>query len=285
MLLIADSGSTKCDWVLFEDKKQAPIKFRTKGLNPSILKKEHLEEILANSKELLQYKNEIKCIYFFGAGCNTPNTIEVITSLFSKLFPNSRAIVKEDTMAAVWATTFDPAVVCILGTGSNCCYYDGANIQLKVPAMGYLLMDEASGNYFGKELLKSYYYNQMSPDLKAAFEKEYTLDENIVIQNLYQSNTPNQYLAEFAKFLFQHKNNALIDKIIREGIAKFIDNNILQFKEELKTVPLYFVGSIAFYAQDYIMDALKERGLKTSRFVKRPIESVILKIKETNFLD
>jgi len=146
-------------------------------------------------------------------------------------------------------------------------------------------MDEASGNYFGKELLKSYYYNQMSAELKAAFENDFDLDENVVIQNLYQSNTPNQYLAEFAQFLFQHKNDALIDKIIREGIAKFIDNNILQFKEELKTVPLFFVGSIAFYAQDYIMKALKERGLRASRFVKRPIDNVIHKIKEANFLE
>jgi len=285
MLLIADSGSTKCDWVLFKNKEQEPIKIRTKGLNPSILDKEKIEDVLLNSASLLQYKNEIKSIYFFGAGCNTSNTIELIETIFSNIFPKATSVVKEDTMAAVWATTNKPAVVCILGTGSNCCYYDGENIRLKVPAMGYLLMDEASGNYFGKELLKSYYYNQMSAELKAAFENDFCLDENVVIQNLYQSNTPNQYLAEFAKFLFQHKNDALIDKIIREGIAKFINNNILQFKEELKTVPLFFVGSIAFYAQDYIMKALKERGLRASRFVKHPIDNVIHKIKEANFLD
>jgi len=285
MLLIADSGSTKCDWVLFKDKVQEPIKIRTAGLNPSILKKEVLLEVISNSTALIQYKNEIKTIYFFGAGCNTKNSIRVIENLFSSIFKNATSIVKEDTMAAVWATTNKPAVVSILGTGSNCCYYDGENIQLKVPAMGYLLMDEASGNYFGKELLKSYYYNQMSTELKRSFESEFSLGENEVIENLYQSNTPNQYLAEFAKFLFKHKEEALIDEIIREGISKFIDNNILQFKEELKTVPLFFIGSIAFYAQDYIMSALKERGLRASRFVKRPIENVINKIKNENFLD
>lgn len=284
MLLIADSGSTKCDWVLFKDKEQEPIKIRTKGLNPSILSAEILLEIISENEALMQFKNEIKSVYFFGAGCNTKNSIQVIENLFSTIFKNAISIVKEDTMAAVWATTNKPAVVCILGTGSNCCYYDGENIQLKVPAMGYLLMDEASGNYFGKELLKSYYYNQMPPELKNSFEAEFSLGENEVIENLYQSNTPNQYLAQFAKFLFQHKEDALIDKILKEGISKFIDNNILQFKEELKTVPLNFVGSIAFYAQDYIMLALKERGLRASRFVKRPIENVINKIKNENFL-
>ncbi len=284
MLLIADSGSTKCDWILFKNKVEEPIKIRTEGLNPAILNSEKLEAILLNSETLLQYKNEIKAVYFFGAGCNTIKSIQIIESVLTKLFPIAKLVVKEDTMAAIWATTNKPAVVCILGTGSNCCFYDGENIQLKVPAMGYLLMDEASGNYFGKELLKSYYYNQMSPDLKIAFETAFCLDESIVIENLYQSNTPNQYLAAFAQFMFKHKNEDLIERILREGIDKFIENNILQFKEELRTVPLYFVGSIAFYAQDYIMEALKERGLKASRFVKRPIDNVIHKIKEANFL-
>lgn len=279
MLLIADSGSTKCDWVLFKDKK-TPIKIRTKGLNPSILKKDELTKVLVDCEELQRFKAEITAIYFFGAGCNTPKSIQLIEEVLSSYFKNSTPIVKEDTMAAVWATTDKPAVVCILGTGSNCCFYDGKIIHLKVPAMGYMLMDEASGNYFGKELLKSYYYNQMSTILKASFENEFTTDENKVIHNLYQSETPNKYLAEFAVFLFKNREDELMETIIKKGVNKFINNHILQYREELKTVPLYFVGSIAFYFQDYIISALKEKGLKASRFVKRPIENVIRKIIE-----
>ena len=285
MLLIADSGSTKCDWVLFKSKDEEPVKIRTKGLNPAILKKEDLEDIITSSKELLLFKNEINTVYFFGAGCNTVQSVELFESVFGIVFPKAKTIVKEDTMAAVWATTNNPAVVCILGTGSNCCFFDGEKIQLKVPAMGYLLMDEGSGNYFGKELLRSYYYHQMPEDLKISFEKEFSLNESIVIENLYQNTTPNQYLAEYARFLFQHKEQPFIKQIIVEGFGKFIDNHILQFKEELKSVPLYFVGSVAFYGQEFLIAALKERGIRASRFVKRPIENVIHKIKEANFLD
>lgn len=285
MLLIADSGSTKCDWVLFKSKEEEPIKIKTKGLNPAILNKENITETLENSEELFLYKNKVTTVYFFGAGCNTPQAIELVEDVLSSFFNKAaETIVKEDTMAAVWATTKKPAVVCILGTGSNCCFYDGENIHLKVPAMGYLLMDEASGNYFGKELLKRYFYNQMPADLKSSFEKEFLLNKNEVINNLFQSETPNKYLAELAVFLFKYKEHSLMDTIIREGISKFIDNNVLQFKEELKTVPLCFVGSVAYYAQDYIMSALKERGLKASRFVKSPIDNVIQKIKEEKFL-
>jgi len=285
MLLIADSGSTKCDWVLFENKEKDPIKIRTKGLNPSILKKEALQKIISKNNELNNYKDKIRAIHFYGAGCNTTSTIQLMESIFLAFFKNAKMEVQEDTMAAVKATTNSAAVVCILGTGSNCCFFDGNKISLKVPAIGYLLMDEASGNYFGKELLKCYYYNKMPELLKLSFEKEFLLDENEVIKQLYQSETPNKYLAEFAVFLFQHKENRVMDSIIREGIAKFIDNHILQFKEELKSVPLYFVGSIAYYAQDYIIYALKERGLRSSGFIKRPIKNLITKIKEETFSD
>lgn len=284
MLLFADSGSTKCDWVLFENKDKEPIKIKTKGLNPAILDKKNILNTIEESEELSLFRNKVTAVYFFGAGCNTPNTIKLMEGILLSVFKNSIIVVKGDTMAAIWATTNKPAVVCILGTGSNCCFYDGENTHFKVPAMGYLLMDEGSGNYFGKELLKAYFYNQMSLELRFLFESEFTLDKNEVIENLYQSKTPNKYLAEFAKFLVANKEYELIDRIIREGISKFIDNHILQFKGELETVPLYFVGSIAYYLQDYIKSALKDRGLKASRFVKKPIHNVINKIIGENFL-
>lgn len=229
MLLIADSGSTKCDWLLFKNNEIEPIRILTKGLNPSILKGEEIKKIISRDEILLGYANEITLIYFFGAGCSTPKSIKLIEDALSSFFEKATIIAKEDTMAAVWATTKKPAVVCILGTGSNCCYYDGVNIHLKVPAMGYLLMDEASGNYFGKELLKSYYYNQMPNDLRDSFEDKFSLNENDVLDNLYKSKTPNRYLADYAVFLIKNKGHDFIDKIIRDGISKFVDNHILQF--------------------------------------------------------
>ncbi|MBI9040766.1 N-acetylglucosamine kinase [Lutibacter sp.] len=283
MLLIADSGSTKCDWVLFENKDAAPIKIRTEGLNPSILKKEAIEKIILENSELLKYRESINFIYFYGAGCNSVDTIQVMESIFHSYFKNAKVVLKEDTMAAVKASTNTAAVVCILGTGSNCCFFDGNQIYQKVPAMGYMLMDEASGNYFGKELLKCYYYNEMPQELKVSFENRYDLNENTVIKQLYQSETPNKYLAEFAIFLFKNKENEVMQKIIKDGISKFIDHQILQYKAELKSVPLYFVGSIAFYAQDFMNEALKKRGLRASRYIKRPIENLISKIKEETF--
>lgn len=155
MFLFADSGSTKCDWILFESNAKEPVSIRTRGLNPSVLKREAIQQIISENETLIRLANEITSIYFFGAGCNTPDSIQLIEDVLSSFFKKAILTVKEDTMADVWATTNKPAVLCILGTGSNCCFYDGENIQSKTPSRGYLLMDEASGNYYGKELLKS----------------------------------------------------------------------------------------------------------------------------------
>ena len=152
MLLIADSGSTKCDWILYKNENKTPLRIRTKGLNPAILSKKELKKVISNNLDLTLYKDQVDSIHFFGAGCGTKKNQNKINKVLTSFFVKAKAISNEDIMAAVYATTNEPAVVCILGTGSNCCYYDGETVQLKTPSLGYIVMDEGSGNYFGKEL-------------------------------------------------------------------------------------------------------------------------------------
>lgn len=280
MLLIADSGSTKCDWVLIQNEKDTPKKIRTKGLNPSVLTKKDLQAIIYNCNELLEYKNEITKVFFFGAGCSSIETNFVVEEILSSLFENAKIVVKEDTMAAVWATTNAPAVVCILGTGSNCCYYDGKKIHMKVPSMGYVLMDECSGNYFGKELLRAYFLNKMPQKIKLLFENQFSLEIEEVLNKIYQNSTPNEYLAQFAIFLIQNKKQPFLNAILFKGIHDFVENHIMQFEEELKTNPVCFVGSIAFYLQDEIKFVLESKGIVASKFVRRPMEAVVENIKK-----
>lgn len=282
MILIADSGSTKCDWILCESKDKEPIRIKTKGLNPAIITKKQFEKVISKSEELSKYKNQITNIKFFGAGCGTKRSQKKVNSILESYFENATADTSEDTMAAVMATTREPAVVCILGTGSNCCYFDGKNIHLKTPALGYILMDEGSGNYFGKMLLRAYYYEKMPKDLRTLFESEFDLKEKELIKGLYKSVTPNKYLASFAPFLFQNETHPFSQQIIYEGIKVFVENHVLKYREALKHVPIHFVGSIAYYAQDYIMEVLKERGIDSGKFIKSPIDNIIEQQVELN---
>ncbi|OUS02910.1 N-acetylglucosamine kinase [Flavobacteriales bacterium 33_180_T64] len=279
MILITDSGSTKCDWIVVDNNgEQLQEKIRTKGLNPAILKEKKLKKIIRNSDDLMQFNHEVTHVFFYGAGCGTKKPKLMLTGLLESIFINAEIDVQEDTMAAVRATinrNDEAAVVCIMGTGSNCSYFDGQRLHQRVLSLGYTLMDDASGNYYGKELVKDYYYNQMPEDIKIAFEHKYNLEADYIKYNLYKQPNPNAYLANFAEFMFLNKDSNYITELIKKGIRMFVNNMIFQYKEELKTVPVHFAGSIAFFAETEIREVADELGFTIGNFERRPIEGLV----------
>lgn len=275
MLLIAEGGSTKCDWILIEKSNNTVTRFRTKGLNPAILNEKALHKIISKEVNLTNNKEKIKEIYFFGAGCNTKNNNLILKKVLLSFFKVRKLYVAEDTMAAVHATTTEPAVVCILGTGSNCCFFDGNKIIQKVPSLGYSLMDEGSGNYFGKELLKAYFYKKIPEKLSLSFKNKFNLSEEKIIKKLYKSKSPNKYLADFAPFLFENQEDIFMQGILQKGIQKFVENHILQYKDELKENPIHFAGSIASHSERQIRNELAKHNIRASSFVQRPMDNLI----------
>ena len=279
MILIVDSGSTKCDWISVDNSgKQIQEKIRTGGLNPEILKEKKLYKIIRKSDELMKNKREVTHIFFYGAGCGTENPKLLLKRVLEDVFVNAQVEVTEDTMAAVRATLNhddEAAIVCILGTGSNCSYYDGQNIDQRIQSLGYTLMDDASGNYFGKQLVRDYYFNHMPEAIKVSFGDKYNMDADFIKYNLYKQPSPNAYLANFAEFLFLNIDSIYIQDMIKEGIRIFARNMIFQFKDEVKKVPVHFAGSIAFFAKEQIKEVAQEMGFTTGNFVRRPIEGLV----------
>ena len=282
MILIADSGSTKCDWILLNEDNHTIInRIRTSGVNPSVLKKKKIREIIHNCNELNEYKEFVSSIYFFGAGCNNIKGESKIKRVFMDHFTKvDKIIVKEDLMLAVLAASQDPSVVCILGTGSNCCFFNGKEIEQRVKAMGYILMDEGSGNHLGKELLKGYYHKELPEDLKFSLKKDFQLDDNKVLSGLYGA-TPNKYLAQYARFLFENIEHPYAKNIIEKCISDFIDIQLVKYKDELLTVPLYFIGSVGYHARYIIKDELAKRGFRSAEnFIRRPLSTFIQLVKD-----
>ena len=279
MILIVDSGSTKCDWIAVDDNGvQLQEKMRTKGPNPAILKEKKLRKIIRKNDELMDLKNQISHVFFYGAGCGTEKPKAMLANVLQLIFVNAIIEVQEDTMAAVRATINsddEAAVVCIMGTGSNCSYYDGKRLHQRVISLGYTLMDDASGNYYGKELIKDYYYNSMPEDIKVAFEDRYNLEADYVKYNLYKQPNPNAYLATFAEFMFLNKDSKYIKDLIKDGIRQFAKNMIFQYKEEIKTAPVHFAGSIAFFSETEIREVGEELGFIVGNFERRPIEGLL----------
>lgn len=279
MVLIVDSGSTKCDWIAVDNNgKQLFDKIRTPGLNPAILKEKELKKIIKDSKELAPIITEVTHVFFYGAGCGTEKPRIMLTHVLQFIFINAIVEVQEDTMAAVRATLNhddEAAVVCILGTGSNCSFYDGQKLQQRVKSLGYIIMDDASGNYYGKQLIRDYYFNHMPETVKVAFSTRYNLEADFIKYNLYKQNNPNAYLATFAEFMFLNKDSEYMKNLIKTGLRLFAKNMILQFSEEIKTVPVHFAGSIAFFSQDEINEVAKEFNFKVGNFARRPIEGLV----------
>ncbi|WP_455168765.1 BadF/BadG/BcrA/BcrD ATPase family protein [Aegicerativicinus sediminis] len=279
MILVVDSGSTKCDWIFVDMQgKQLREKIRTPGMNPAILKEKKLTKILHKSEELMEIRNDVTHLYFYGAGCGTENPRMLLTQVLQFMFVNAEVEVQEDTMAAVRATLNhddEAAVVCIMGTGSNCSYYDGENLHQRVKSLGYILMDDASGNYYGKQLIRDYYFNKMPETIKVAFADKYNLEADYIKYNIYKQPNANAYLATFAEFMFLNHDSDYVRDLIKEGIRKFAVNMIMQYKEELKTVPVHFAGSIAFFSKPEIMEVAEELGFKAGNFIRRPIDGLV----------
>ncbi len=275
MILIADGGSTKVDWVVLDDNKQELFRTRSRGLNPALLSKEELHARVNNNNELTKIAHQVKEIYFFGAGCGTPKPTQKLHDVLVKIFKNAKITVAEDMLAAVYAASKNKeAIVCILGTGSNSCYYDGKKIYQNVASLGYILMDEASGNYFGKKLLQDYFYKRMPDDIAKSFAENYDLSPDEIKKNLYQLESPNAYLGQFGEFMFQYKDSTYMHKLIADGFREFIENRILPYKKA-KQVPVYFIGSIAHFFKPTLHKVCDEYKIDLQGVIRRPIDELV----------
>ena len=276
MKLLVDSGSTKADWIAIDDSGKVLFTTQTLGLNPEVLTKEEVISRLDDKFDISHNKDKADYLIFYGAGCGTERMKSFLATIFEGYFKNAKVTVHEDTYAAVYATTpkDTEAIVSILGTGSNCSFFDGKVLHQKVQSLGYIAMDDCSGNRFGRHLLRGYYFNKMPKELAKEFEEEYNLDPDYIKNNLYKEPNPNAYLATFAKFIIKHKDNEFCRKYIFDEMEDFVENYIKQF-ENYQNVPVHFVGSIAFYLQEELEEVLAKHGIKVGNILRRPIDGLI----------
>lgn len=276
MKLLVDSGSTKADWISIDETGKILFTTQTLGLNPEVLNKEEIIARVNDRFDISFNKENVSNLFFYGAGCGTDRMKNFLTDVFKEYFPNATVLVNEDTYAAVYATTpkNEKAIVCILGTGSNCSYFDGKILHQKVQSLGYIAMDDCSGNQFGRQLIRDFYFSKMPAKLAAEFAKTYDLDPDAIKHQLYKEPNPNAYMATFAKFLILHKDDEYCQKLIRKDMQVFVDNYITQY-ENCKEVPIHFIGSIAFYLKEELKEVLESNGLKIGNVLRRPIDGLI----------
>lgn len=271
--LIADSGSTKCEWCLINDGKKKTI--ITQGISPYFLTTDQIIALL--QKELMpKLKNVVvNEIYYYGTGLSNTNNVKIIKTALKKLFATAKIDANHDLLAAARALCGNKkGIACILGTGSNSCYYNGKKIVKNSPGLGYVLGDEGSGAYLGKKVIQYYLYNTFDEDLMNRFEKQFNTNKNEILESVYKKPLANRYLATFAKFLADNRGHFMVENIIEDCLNDFFFTHLNKYSESW-TLPIHFVGSVAYGFKDILKDLCSTYELELGTVLKKPMEGLI----------
>ncbi len=273
-ILVVESGSTKTDWCLLAKGKKA-LHFSTAGINPHLQTKENILQLLQTELRWNKKKHHADKIVYYGAGAGSTAKQKLIAGVLKKHFGIDKIEVNGDMMAAARALCgTNKGMVSILGTGSNCCYYNGNKIAEQKPSLGFIAGDEGSGNYIGKRVLQYYAYNTFDAELKLAFEQLFGNDVQAIINKLYAEPFPNRYLAGFVKLLIDTRGHYMTENIIEDCLNDFFHHHILKYRNSWK-LPLYFTGSVAYEFRDVIENLCNQYELELGTIAKSPMDGLM----------
>lgn len=275
MILIVDSGSTKSDWALLDERGNRLGDFDTMGLNPYFHSEEVIKNAVAANQPLAAYADKISAVYFYGAGSSTPTMQSIVKRGLQGVFTKAEIVVDHDLVGCAYATyDGENCISCILGTGSNSCGFDGKEIWEAVPSLAYILGDEASGSWYGKILLREYFYKKLPADLRESFEHTYNISKDELINKVYREPNANVYLASFTRFLGQHAQHPHVINWVKTGMLEFIDIHVKSF-DNWQTMPVHFVGSVSHYFKHCLEMAAAESGICLGQVIKKPIDGLV----------
>lgn len=272
-IIVADSGSTKCSWRLV--KGDEVRSFSSIGINPVFRTEQECFEIIDGCFPE-EERSGIESIFFYGAGCSSPERKNKIQQALAKIFHQAEIAVEHDILASCRALCGnEPGMAAILGTGTNTCIYDGKVILENIPAMGYILGDEGSGSYLGRRLLTDYFRGLIPESVKSQLDKKFDLNKDLVIQKVYSEAAPNRYLASFAEFIIEHKKEAYFLNLIKSGFEDFFQYHVARY-QNYHSYQLHLVGSVAYYNREILEKIAYDFNVSLGKVIKEPIAALTL---------
>jgi glucosamine kinase len=273
-ILIADSGSTKAEWCVIENGKKKKT-IVTTGISPYFLTQDQIIQLL--QKELLPKLSTFTFskIFYYGTGLANETHVKMFQLLFKKLFGKASITVNHDLMGAAKALCGNQkGLACILGTGSNSCYYNGKKIVHNSPGLGFILGDEGSGAHMGKKVIQHFLYNTFDEDLMDRFNAKYQTNQSDIVTAVYSGSLPNKYLANYVEFLIENRGHYMVENIIEDSLSEFIFNHIFKYRESW-TMPINFVGSVAYGFKDVLKTLCDSYELQLGKVLKKPMDGLI----------
>ena len=271
--LIIDAGSTKTEWVVL-DAERVVDRFTLGGFNPNYNDSNVFMDILY--KDLPKDFPAVDAVYYYGSGCGSEANREDVAQYLKVRFKEAQVVkVTHDLMAVCHALLGrEKGVACILGTGANSCLYDGNEVIGQGVSLGYLVGDEGSGCYIGRKVARAYFYDLMPLELKLSFEQTYHLEIKDFIYNVYHENLASRYLAQFAKFAGEQQQHPYMRQLVKECFEEFIQHFVLRY-QDCHSLPISFVGSVAFYFQELLKECLETKDLRLGIIMQSPMEGLI----------
>jgi glucosamine kinase len=274
LILIADGGSTKTEWSVLS--ATGTRKIITQGISPYFLNTDQIrllleQELLVN---LADAKN-IQQVFYYGTGCTSPHTVSIVYNALTTLFPGAPIHIDYDLVAAAHALCGkSEGIACILGTGSNSCYYNGNKIELNSPGLGFILGDEGSGAHLGKKIIAAYLYGKLDNQLEEVFQNRFTVNKDSLLESIYTAALPNRYLASYSIFFSEHRGHPHLEKLLTEGLDDFFKVHISTYPQSI-LVPVHFTGSIAWGYRDVLVELCKKYNFTPGKIIKEPMNGLV----------
>jgi len=274
MIIIADGGSTKTSWCLITESN-SKVYFNTEGYNPYFSDTPTIiTSLQKNLPENLQ-KESLTEVYYYGAGCSTPENNEIVAAAMRAVFTKARVMVGHDLLAAARALLgIDAGFAAILGTGTNTCYYDGNQVTMNIDSLGYFLGDEGSGSHLGKRLVRDYMRGYLPEGMSKIFRDTYELDNEAIYDHLYNKPLPNRFLASFSKFLYENNNFSYSREVVKESFDAFFKNLVCHYPGYQEHT-FNCVGSVAYNFRDVLEEVSLENGMEMGTIIRSPIDNLV----------
>jgi N-acetylglucosamine kinase-like BadF-type ATPase len=271
--LIVDSGATKAEWCLVSGRTKKT--FFTQGISPYFLTSVQIQK-LVETELLPEIKKTLpKEIYYYGTGCSSTANKKIVQKALKNIFSDAKIQVGHDLLGAAKALCGnEKGIACILGTGSNSCYYNGKKIVKNSPGLGYILGDEGSGAYLGRKVIQHFLYNTFDEDLMDRFNAKYHTNAAEILDAVYKKPLANRYLANYVMFLVENRGHYMIENIIEDSFNDFFFNHIYKYKESW-TMPINFVGSVAYGFKDVLKEMCSCYELQLGMVLKAPMEGLV----------
>lgn len=274
MIIIADSGSSKTNWVI-SGGESGLQRINTTGLNPNFSSSSHISSVVEENILPASGKKEGIKIFFYGSGCSDKLMCNKVKDAIKRVYTDAEIEVNTDLLGAARAVLGkNKGIACILGTGSNSCLYDGRSIVSNIPPLGFILGDEGSGAYLGKRLLSDYLKGIMPADVSGMFSEKYQTDKDLVIEKVYRGEFPNRYIASFVFFLRDNINKPYCHSLVEDAFSDFINRNV-RFYDNYDKLKIGFTGSIAWHFEDILRKVLQSYGLQQGEIIREPIDKIM----------